>query len=141
MRIGYGKVLAALTLTIFGAWVATRAGLTAQTDQVDKLTGASECVVAAYHVAPDANATISVKNDGGWCWADTDESTYWRTYSANYVAVLRPPEHGHVLLGDVANHKVRVAYQPNPGFFGTDRFIVHSHANEQDLTYLVAVSR
>lgn len=141
MTPGYLKVLSALVLTAFCIWTTTRAGLTSQTDPVDKLTGARECVSSAYHVAPADNATITVKNDGGWCWADTDEKTYWHTFSAEYVAVLQPPEHGHVLVGDVANQKVRVAYRPNPGFSGRDSFIVHSQVNQRDLTYLVAVSR
>src|SRR5580692_10731997 len=87
VRIGYRKLLTVLVLTIFGAWTATRAGLTAQTDEVGKLNGASECVTSAYHVKPGDNATIAVKNDGGWCWADTEERSYWRTFSAGYVAV------------------------------------------------------
>ncbi len=142
MRIGYRSVLAAtFTLTALVSWGALSARQTVQVESVDKLTRASACAASAYHVTVGENATMAVENDGGWCWADTSERSYWRTLSASSATVTNPPKHGHVLVGDTANQQVRVAYQPNPGFAGTDSFIVHYQANEHEQTYLVTVAR
>ena len=147
MRRGYRNVLvAAFALTGVAAWAGTRAGQIGQADPVDKLTmdkltRATACVASAYHVAPGDNATITVKNDGGWCWVDSNERSYWHTFLANSVVVTKLPTHGHVLVGDLADRNVRVAYRPEAGFAGQDSFIVHSRANERDLTYSVTVSR
>jgi hypothetical protein len=142
MRIGYRGLLAAtFTLTALVSWGALSARQTVQVGPVDRLTRASACATSAYHVTAGDNATISVENDGGWCWTDTYERNYWRILSAYYATVTNPPKHGHVLVGDTANHEVRVAYQPNPGFAGTDSFIVHYEVNEHEQTYLVTVSR
>jgi hypothetical protein len=91
-------------------------------------------------VIAGANATISLENDGGWCWADTYERSFWLTLSAHYTTVTNPPKHGQVLVSDTANHAVRIAYRPDPGFAGTDRFIVHYDVNARDQAYLVTVS-
>jgi hypothetical protein len=142
MRRGYRNVLVvAFALTGVAAWAGTRAGQTVQSDAVDKLTSATACVASAYHVAPGDNATMVVKNDGGWCWADSNERSYWHIFSANSVAIAKPPKHGHVLVGDLANQNVRVAYRPEVGFAGQDSFTVHSQVNDRDLTYSVTVLR
>lgn len=141
MRRGYRNVLvAAFALTGVASWAGTREGQAVQADPVDKLTRATVCVASAYHVAPGDNATMAVKNDGGWCWVDSNERSYWHTFLANSVAVTKPPRHGHVLVGDLADQNVRVAYRPEAGFAGQDSFIVHSRVNERDLTYSVTVS-
>jgi hypothetical protein len=147
MRIGFRSVLAAaFTLTAVVSWAATNTlqtvntRQTAQADSVDKLTRAGACAASAYHVATGENARLTVENDGGWCWADTHERSYWRTLSANNVAVTNPPKHGHVLVGDIDNQEIRIAYRPDPGFTGTDSFMVHYQVNERDLMYSVTVS-
>jgi len=142
MRRGYRTVLAAtFILTTAVSWAATSARSTTQGEPVGKLTRAAVCSASAYHVAAGDNATITVGNNGGWCWADTSERSYWRVFSSSYVTVTNPPKHGHVLVGDLANRNIRVAYQPEPGFAGRDSFNVHYQGNDYDLTYLVTVSR
>jgi hypothetical protein len=86
-------------------------------------------------------ATMAVENDGGWCWADTYERSNWRTLSAHSVAVTDPSRHGHVLVGDIENQEVRVAYQPEPGFVGQDRFTIHYDTNDSEKTFLITVSK
>ena len=75
MRRGFRNVLlAALALTGVAVWAGTRVGQAVQlskTEPADKLVKASVCVASAYHVMPGTNATMSVQNDGGWCWVDT----------------------------------------------------------------------
>lgn len=127
MRIGYRNVLAAtfvltplVFLTALAAWAATSARQTVHAGPADKLTRASACVASAYHVKPGENATIAIGNDGGWCWADTYERSNWHTLSANSIAVTYPSKHGHVLVRDIDNQEVQIAYQPKPGFAGQD---------------------
>ena len=141
MRIGYRSLLAAaLTLTALISWGALSAHQTVQAESVDTLTRAGACTTSAYHVMAGANATISVENDGGWCWADIYERSYWATLSAHSTTVTSLPKHGQVLVSDTANHAVRVAYRPDPGFSGTDSFIAHYNVNDRDQAYLVTVS-
>jgi hypothetical protein len=92
-------------------------------------------------VAPDDNTTMAAKYDGGWCWADSNQRSYWHTFLENSRAMTKPPKRGHVLVGDPANQNVRVAYQPEADFAGQDSFIVRSRVNEHDLTYSITVSR
>jgi hypothetical protein len=142
MRIGYRSLLAAtLTLTALISWGALSAHQTVQAESVDTLARASACTTSAYHVMAGANATISVENDGGWCWADIYERSYWQTLSARHTTLTNPPKHGQVLVSDTGNQAVRIAYRPNPGFAGTDSFIVHYNVNDRDQSYLVTVSR
>jgi len=142
MRIGYRSVLATTaTLVALISWGATSADPTVQADSVDKLARATACATSAYHMMAGENATMTVANDGGWCWTDTYERSYWRTLAAHYVAVTIPPKHGHVLIRDIANQEVRIAYQPEPGFAGQDSFTVHYDTDDSKKTFLVAVSK
>jgi len=141
MRLRYPKVTAAtFILTTLVSWAAMSARQTPQGESVGQLTRATACAASAYHVAPGDRATISVTNDGGWCWADINEGSYWGRFAASYVTVTDPPKHGHVMVGDLANKNVRVAYQPEPGFTGRDSFNVRYRGNAYDLTYSVSVS-
>jgi|HubBroStandDraft_1064217.scaffolds.fasta_scaffold56414_4 hypothetical protein len=145
MRVGYRSVLAAtITLTALTgvvSWASTRAGVTVQTDAVDKLVGATACAVSAYHVMAGTNATMSVENDGGWCWVDTYERSTWRTLSASSVTVTHPPRHGRVLVRDIDNQEIRIAYQPEPGFGGQDSFSIRYESDDSDKGFVVAVSK
>jgi hypothetical protein len=141
MRIGYRSVLpATVTLMALIAWGATSARPTAQAGSVKQFVQATTCATSAYHVVAGENATMTVKNDGGWCWVDTYERSYWHALTAHGVAVTNPPKHGHVLVHDIANQEVRSAYQPEPGFAGQDSFIIHYDTDEPKKTFLVAVS-
>jgi hypothetical protein len=142
MRVGYRSVLAA-TIAVIAliSWGATSARPTVQAGPVDKLVRATACAVYAYHVMEGSNATMAVENDGGWCWIDTYERSYWRTLSTHYVAVTNPPKHGHVLVRDIANQQVRIAYQPEPGFTGQDSFIIHYDTDDSERTFVIAVSK
>ena len=141
MRRVYRNVAAVtFVLTTLVSWTATTARQTPQGESVGKLTRATACATSAYHVAPGDNATMTITNDGGWCWADINEGSYWGRFAASYVTVTDPPKHGHVMVGDLANQNVRVAYQPEPGFAGQDSFNVHYRGTNTDLTYSVAVA-
>ena len=85
------------------------------------------------------SATMSVENDGGWCWTDTYERSNWHTLSANSVAVTNASRHGHVLVRDIENQEVRVAYQPEPGFAGRDSFSIHYGTDGSEKTFLITV--
>jgi hypothetical protein len=141
MRVGYRSVLAATITTIaLISWAGTRVGQAVQTVRVDKLVRATECAVSAYHVMAATNATMSVRNDGGWCWVDTYERSNWRTLSAISVAVTNPPRHGRVLVRDIDNQEIRIAYQPEPGFGGQDSFSIRYESDDSDKGFVVAVS-
>jgi hypothetical protein len=142
MRIKYQKLLAAtFTLTALVSWTATSTGETAQAESMGKLTRATACATSAYHVTAGEDATMAVANDGGWCWADTYERSNWRTLSAHAVTVTNPSKHGHVLVGDIDNQEVRIAYQPEPGFAGQDSFTIHYDTDNSERTFLITVSR
>jgi hypothetical protein len=136
------KPLAAtLTLMALVSWTATSTGETTQAEPMGHLTRAAACATSAYHVMAGENATMAVANDGGWCWADTYERTNWRTLSAHSIAVTNPPNHGHVLVGDVDNQEVRIAYQPEPGFAGQDSFTIHYNTDDSGRMFVITVSK
>jgi hypothetical protein len=140
MRRGFRNVLVvAFALTGVVAWAGTRASLTVQTDAVDKLVRSTACEVSAYHVVAGAKATMTIQNDGGWCWLDTYERTNWHTLSAVSVAVTNPPRHGRVVVRDIANQEIRIAYQPEPGFGGQDGFSIRYESDGSDKGFVVAV--
>ena len=140
MRIAYRRLLtAALTLTALGSWAAMNVGHTIPRDSVGQLTRAAACATSAYHVMAGESATMSVENDGGWCWADTYERRNWHTLSANSVAVTQASRHGHVVVRDIENQEVRVAYQPEPGFAGRDAFTIHYDTDGSEKTFLITV--
>ncbi len=142
MSRGYRNVLTAMfILMTFVSWAAPIAGPAAQAESTDQPARASACAASAYHVTPGENATMTIKNDGGWCWADTYERSYWRILSAYDVTVIKPPKNGLVRMRDIGNQEVRVAYRPDTGFAGTDSFVVHYQVNAYDLTYSVTVSK
>jgi hypothetical protein len=59
----------------------------------------------------DMSTTITMKNDGKWC------------YPTIYVgAVSKPPAHGTVELGRSSNGYPVFYYKPNPGYTGKDAF-------------------
>ena len=148
MRIGCRNVLAgtlvvttSVLLTALICMAATSGGQAVEGRLMGKLTRAASCAVSAYHVMAGENATMTVENDGGWCWADTYERGNWSHLSASSVGVTNASEHGHVLVGDIANHEIRVAYQPEAGFAGRDSFTIHYTADNSKRTFSVAVSK
>jgi hypothetical protein len=142
MRIGYPSVLAVTaTLMALIAWDATSARPTSQIEPVDRLIRATLCAASSYHVMAGTNATMSIENDGGWCWVDTYVRSDWRALSATSVVVTNPPRHGRVLVGDIDNQEVRIAYRPEPGFGGQDNFSVRYQSNDSDKGFVVVVSK
>jgi len=140
MRIAYRRLLmAAFTLTALGSWAATNVGQTIPRYQVGQLTRAAACATSAYHLMAGESATMTVGNDGGWCWADTYERRNWHTLSASSVAVSNASRHGHVVVRDIDNQEVRVAYQPEPGFAGRDAFTIHYDTDGSEKTFLITV--
>ena len=140
MRIAYRRLLiAAFTLTALGSWPATNVGQTFPQDPVGQLTRAAACATSAYHVTAGESATMTVGNDGGWCWVDSYERRNWHTLSANAVVVTDASRHGHVVVRDIENQEVRVAYRPEPGFAGPDNFTIHYDSDGSEKTFLITV--
>jgi hypothetical protein len=112
---------------------------------VDKLTRASQCSVKPYHIIGGGTAltTMTFKNDGGWCWTNGITTAANHTINAYYITVSKdnPPKHGHILIGDLPNSAVRIAYQPEPGFVGADAFTIHFGVIDGDVTFAVTVSQ
>lgn len=137
-------LLVAFALTGMAVWAGTRVGQAVQlskTEPAVRLVRAAICVASAYHVMAGTNATMSIQNDGGWCWVDTYERSNWRTLSAISVAVTRPPRHGRVQVRDIDNQEIRIAYQPEPGFGGQDSFSIRYESDDSDKGFVVAVSK
>jgi hypothetical protein len=84
--------------------------------------------------------TITMTNDGGWCWVDIGMMSGGQYYIPE-LRTLQAPQHGTILTGGV-NNRVRFAYKPSTGFIGNDTVVVHSAGpNVNDLTFNVAVTR
>lgn len=84
-------------------------------------------------------ATITMNNDGAWCWMDSTETWRGRVYGP-WLTVTQPPRSGTLQI-DVIEGFTRVAYRPNPGFVGNDAFQTRSQALNYDVDYQVDVSR
>lgn len=84
-------------------------------------------------------ATITMNNDGGWCWMNSTESQWGRVYGP-WLTVLRQPEFGTLQI-DVTEADTRVAYRPNPGFVGTDAFKTRSQELNYEVEYRATVTR
>jgi hypothetical protein len=137
-------LLVAFALTGVAVWAGTKVGQAVQLSKpepADKLVRATVCVASAYHVMAGTDATMSVQNDGGWCWVDTYERANWRTLSAISVAVTRPPRHGRVQVRDIDNQEIRIAYQPESGFGGQDSFSIRYDSEDSEKIFVVAVSK
>lgn len=128
---------------LLGYWAAVHSGH-AQPVAADKLNKASDCQVAPIRFIPGQKVSgpMTLKNDGGWCWSDGYASQGSNLYlSAGDVVVRDPPKHGRVTVGDLANHRIRTAYQPENGFAGQDSFTLHYRVIDTDRTYQVTVTR
>ena len=45
-----------------------------------------------------------------------------------------------IIVGDLPDAKIRIAYQPELGFAGTDTFTIHYQVRDRDVIYLVTVT-
>lgn len=141
MRQGHRfLVVGTLAVIVVESWPTMSTG---ETESVDKLTKASECTFHGSQASPGQHVTnqMAVKNDGGWCWSS---EAAWRGngtyYSADDLVITVPPKHGNVVVGDMANHRIRVAYRPEPGFSGQDSYTFHFKVLEIEHTVIVTVS-
>ncbi len=69
-----------------------------------------------------AEGSIQMRNDGGWC-SIRHQFNFNGALSTPEMTMLDPPAHGQVVLG-ATEGRLRLAYQPAPGFSGTDQFRV-----------------
>jgi hypothetical protein len=74
------------------------------------------------YVAP--NATMAMSSGGGWCWF-AFTLTFRDVPSDPTVSVAAPPSHGQATI-QMADGRYVVAYQPAPGFVGSDSFSVRT---------------
>ena len=73
-----------------------------------------------------AEGSIQMRNDGGWC-SIRHQFNFNGAISTPEMTMLDPPSHGEVVLGALEG-RIRLAYQPKPGFIGTDQFRVRLHS-------------
>ena len=92
-----------------------------------------------YYEAP--RGTISLSNDGGWCWLTV---SYHRDSDTVVPSgqLGTPPNHGSVQIGP-ADGVLRVAYQPAPGFAGHDffRVLVSGPGEQNTIPVYVTVTK
>jgi hypothetical protein len=84
-------------------------------------------------------STITMSNDGGWCWL----SLWANQGSMRYVPTFRvaqPPAHGQLVMGEVSN-RARVAYRPAAGFAGEDRYRIIDTLNNAERAVTITVSQ
>jgi hypothetical protein len=114
---------------------------------VASLTRAGECTITPVGnqgfigLGGKGAFMMTLGNDGGWCWDDTFGTQYGKVVPAYYARVTTAPQHGKVVIGEVSDRKIRIAYQPDAGFVGTDLLVVHVGEVEVDMEYRITVSR
>ena len=69
-----------------------------------------------------AEGSILMRNDGGWC-SIGHQFNFNGALLTPEMTMLHPPAHGQVVFG-ATDGRLRLAYQPAPGFSGTDQFRV-----------------
>ncbi len=79
---------------------------------------------------------MRVANDGGWCAISVQLDG--RPYAAGLLT--EPPAHGKVFIHPVGD-STRIDYTPDPGFTGTDRFVVQLIPGYAVLRTTVTVTR
>jgi hypothetical protein len=113
--------------------------------EVGNLTRTGKCSVGnfGFIASQSTNTAMELNNDGGWCWTNAYYQSGRTLMTAYYVSVLKdnPPKHGHILIGDVPNGRVRIAYQPDAGFIGTDSFTIHFGVVGANVTFSVTTSQ
>lgn len=80
-----------------------------------------------------------MNNDGGWCWMMSSEMGRGMPYGP-FLRVTQAPVNGMVDIA-VTEKETRVAYQPKPGFVGTDSFRTVSEELNYQVNYTVTVNR
>jgi hypothetical protein len=92
----------------------------------------------SWYLAP--HGSIIMENDGGWC-AIRYDAYYGTVPITPEMRVIEPPQHGKVVVGSLAQ-ELRIAYQPAPGFAGTDVFKVRiSGPTPDNIPVQVVVTR
>ena len=99
------------------------------------------CVVSAVDPAagPNASATMTVGNDGGWCALRVAEKD-GQPFATGLVRVR--PQHGRIVIARAGNRTL-VEYYPATGYTGADTFTAALRSrtpNAPDLTVKVAVT-
>jgi hypothetical protein len=69
------------------------------------------------------HGSIVMSNDGGWCQI-RHIFTFQEVITVGTMSLATPPVHGEVRTGTVGE-ELRIAYRPQPGFTGSDGFVVH----------------
>ncbi len=88
---------------------------------IDLAGGAKVCKVPPVKPAVGATiqASMALKNDGGWCAITVDHDG--KPYAAGLLTAA--PSNGRVYIHTVGD-ATRIDYTPRPGFVGTDHFSV-----------------
>lgn len=138
MNLGHAGVIGLAALALAGCDAIPR-----PLKEPPPIARSSACEVAGENTvgrpAHIPNATITMNNDGNWCWMNSTESWRGRVYGP-FLAVTRPPQYGTLQI-DVIEGFTRVAYRPNPGFVGTDAFQTRSEETNAEVNYRVSVLR
>jgi hypothetical protein len=116
---------------LIAGWIGTAAlilGSCTSNAPVAKLQQAKPCSLIVIHgYAGFANYdathwTFNMGNDGGWCWGLAG-GVGGVSYAPSFV-INSAPAHGAIAMEPVSSTETRIAYQPAPGFVGTDGFIL-----------------
>jgi hypothetical protein len=81
------------------------------------------------------NTKMKMSNEGGWCCATRGSFQYVASYQ-----ITKAPEYGQVVMGEV-NKRTRVAYKPDAGFVGEDRFTLMDTTMNSERLLTVTVDR
>jgi hypothetical protein len=105
---------------------------------VDMTGGARQCVASRPQPISGrtVEATMRVGNDGGWCAINVQLDG--QPYEAGLLT--EPPAHGKVFIHPVGD-STRIDYTPDPGFAGTDRFVVQLIPGNPAIRVTVTVTR
>jgi hypothetical protein len=83
----------------------------------------------------NGNTEMKMSNEGGWCWVNL-----WARGEAATYRVTKAPDHGQLAMGEV-NKRTRVAYKPDAGFVGEDRYTLMDTTSNSQRLVAVTVSK
>jgi hypothetical protein len=107
------------------------------------MTRSQTCVVNGQNTwgrpSSTPQAWIRMNNDGGWCWMESSEFVFGRQVGP-FLRITVPASYGQTQIATTESN-TRVAYRPNPGFVGEDRFQTVDETLNIVVDYNVMVTR
>lgn len=143
VRCGLGMALGLLVVGLRGA---PSAAQPTTVPPMDALQASKPCTwkrLSYDDIQKLGKYSITMSNDGGWCWIHIRIAVAGLGYKAGPVTVSQPPAHGELVSGAVGDPKegyVRVAYRPTPSYTGSNSFTVGMSGKVNQVWFSAAIT-